>query len=69
MLNNSNAPSRTLIVATSRVIFQDEGKDAVLDYLTEVASYDYKCSDKCDQWAIDTYEEYKEDIEGEYKRK
>lgn len=63
MLNNAFAPSRNQILENARDLFVNQGEDAVLDYLSEVASNDFKCPDKCDRWAADFYQDYQEDIE------
>jgi hypothetical protein len=40
-----------------------KNEDDVLFYLSECASYDYKCPDTCDNWALDFYDDYKDEIE------
>lgn len=64
-LDNSYSPSQKEILENCRTTYKEEGEDSVLDYLSQVASYDFSCPDKCDEWACETYEEYKEEIENE----
>jgi hypothetical protein len=56
MLNNCYAPSFKEIINHCQEL---DNESEVLDYLSEVASYDFKCPDKCDLWAIDFYNEFK----------
>ena len=65
MLNNAFAPSNREIVEYAREIFLEKGEDAVLDYLSEMASNDYSCPDKCDRWSSEFYEDYRGEIEDE----
>lgn len=58
-LNNAQAPSFDEIFTTC-VDLQNE--DDILDYLSEVASNDFQCPDKCDQWAMEFLEENEDDI-------
>lgn len=62
-LNNAQAPSIKEIIATAKRIYQEnKDMDEVQNYLSEVASYDYSCPDKCDGWAMDFLEENEEEI-------
>jgi len=64
MLLNSFLPTYDVIIATCHQLYIVGGEDAVIDYLVECASYDYKCPDKCDRWAVEFYEENYKEIEG-----
>lgn len=48
-LNNPHAPTAKEI-ETAVATFSNE--DEKQNYLSEVASYDFKCPDACDQWAM-----------------
>lgn len=64
-LNNAYAPSNRVMLESAIIIFAESGEDAVLDYLSEMASNDFSCPDKCDRWAMEFYEDYREEIEGD----
>ena len=54
-LNNSAAPSESAIVNLCRIMYRaGESPDFIIaSYLSHVASNDFSCVDKCDQWAVD----------------
>lgn len=62
-LNNAHAPNTEEIVKTCKSLFEKHGEDEVMRYLAEVASYDYSCPDRCDQWAMDFYNDHEDEIE------
>jgi len=60
-LNNAYAPNTNDIIKTCKTL---KNEDDILDYLSEVASYDYQCPDKCNEWACNFYNDYEEEING-----
>jgi hypothetical protein len=60
-LNNAYAPSTDDIIEKLHGLSEDKQ----LEILSEIASYDYQCPDKCDQWAIDFLEDHYDDIKPE----
>lgn len=65
MLNTSWTPSYTEILNAAKEIYKETlDDDSVLEYLAEVASYDHACPDKCDQCAVDFFNENEEEIYG-----
>lgn len=53
-LQNSFAPNYIEIIETCKEMLNE---DDILEYLSEIASYDYKCPDKCNEWALNFYME------------
>ena len=62
-LNNAHAPSHEEILKTSKSLYEKHGEDEVMKYLAEVASNDFSCPDRCDEWACEFYNEYENEIE------
>lgn len=62
-LNNAHAPNTDEIVKEAKRLFELHGEDEVMKYLSEVASNDYSCPDRCDQWAVEFYNDHEEEIE------
>lgn len=60
MLNNCYAPSFKQIIEHCQEL---DSEFEILDYLSEVASYDFKCPDKCDIWALNFYNDNEELID------
>jgi len=58
-MNNPYAPSRNEMIEVCKT-FTNE--DDMLTYLSECASHDYNCPDKCDNWAMEFLEENEEEI-------
>lgn len=62
-LNSPYVPKHDEMISVSRLLFKMRGEDAVLDWLSEVASNDFKCPDRCSAWAVRFYDENQEEIE------
>lgn len=58
-MNNPYAPSTQEMIEVCKT-FTNE--DDMLQYLSECASNDYACPDKCDNWAMEFLEENEEEI-------
>ena len=54
-LNNPSAPSTKDIMKHTSKLKTEEEK---LDYLSKVATHDFKCPDACDKWALKWLEEH-----------
>jgi len=39
-------------------------EDKVMELISEIASYEFKCPDRCDDYAVWFYNEYEKEIEG-----
>ena len=65
-LNCAEAPTDNQILIECRHIFRtaDEkhSEGAVIDYLSRVASNDFKCPDLCDSWACEFFNEHEIEI-------
>lgn len=60
MLNNCYPPSFNEVINHC----QELGNESdIMEYLSEVASYAFKCVDKCDEWAIKFYNDNEELID------
>lgn len=62
-LNSPHAPSTRTIIQTANELYRERGACAVLDFLSECASHDFKCPDRCDAWAVSFYDNYADEIE------
>jgi hypothetical protein len=60
MLNNSYSPSFNEVINHCQEL---DNENDILEYLSEIASYDFKCPDKCDKWAIDFYNDNENSID------
>ncbi len=58
-MNNPYAPNTKEMIEVCKTYTNE---DDMLNYLSECASYDYSCPDKCDQWAMEFLEENEEEI-------
>lgn len=58
-LNNSYTPSTKEIIDQCKEL---NNEAEILMYLSEIASYDFSCPDKCDSWAVDFYNDYEQEI-------
>jgi hypothetical protein len=56
--------SLTRLLAKCREIYASKGEDALLGYLADVASNNYKCPDRCDKWALWFFASHETDITG-----
>ena len=63
-LNNCYVPSDDEIIDVCKSFHTE---DEILEYLSEVASHDFQCPDKCDQWAMEFYEEHYQEINQDYE--
>ena len=63
-LNNAYAPSTDDIIDHCKTLHTE---DDILNYLSEVASNDFQCPDKCDQWAMEFYEDNYQEINQDYE--
>ena len=60
-LNNAYAPNTNEIIEMLHGLSEDKQ----LEILSELASYDFQCPDKCDQWAVAFLDSYQDDIRPE----
>lgn len=64
-LNSAGSPKVSVIIETAAQLFKEGGDDAVMDYLSIVASYDHSCPDRCSIWAMDFFDIHEQEIKGE----
>jgi len=62
MLNSAHAPSFREVINTCRAIYKIASEFEVLAYLSQVASNDFQCPDRCDEWALIFFDEHESEI-------
>ena len=62
-LNSAHAPSHSAIINMCQLMIRGgASEEAVIVYLSNIASNDFSCPDRCDKWACDFWEAFEDEI-------